>query len=116
MSTDDGDADDGIIVVPFDLPEPKRIQYADLERRHRAKLREVAGCLSAQRGLGTLTALPTNRLSELMAEAQRLVKNWDPAAPGKPIEGLTELERLVADCRELSDEMSDLVEYVIGLQ
>ena len=114
MSTDDDD-DDDVMVVPYDLPEAKRIQYANLERRQRVKLRAVAGHLAAQRGLGELTTLPSDRLNELMAEAQTLVKNWEPAAPAKSIERLTELEVLLADCREISDEMSDLVEYVMGL-
>ena len=114
MSSDNSDED--VIVVPYDLPEAKRIQYAKLERRHRAKLRALAGYLAAQRGLGALTALASDRLSELMAEAQRLVNDWDPTTPGQSVRRLSELEILVADCRELNDQMSDLVEYVIGLQ
>jgi hypothetical protein len=114
MSADDDD--DRVIAVPDDLPEPRRLQYAQLERRYRARLREIAGCLAAQRGLGAWAELHADRAGALLVDAQILVKDWDPDRNGRAAGDLTELERIVADCRELSDQMADLVEYVIGPQ
>ena len=113
MSSDDDD--DRVIVVPDDLPERKRLQYADLERRYRARLREIAGLLAAQRGLGAWRELPPNRAGALLADAQIMVKDWDTERTASAGD-LTEIERIVADCRELGDQMTDLVEYVIGPQ
>ena len=113
MSADDDD--DRVLVVPDDLPEGKRRQYADLERRYRSRLREIAVLLAAQRGLGTWPELPADRTGALIADAQILVKDWDPERTATA-EDLTEIERIVADCREISEQMMDLVEYVIGPQ
>lgn len=112
MSIDDDD-DDRVIVVPDDLPERKRLQYAGLERNYRTRLREIARLLATQRGLGAWRELPLDRAAALLADAEFLVKDWDTE---RMATDLTEIERTVADCRELSDQMTDLVEYVIGPQ
>jgi len=113
MSTDDDD--DRVLMVPDDLPEGKRLQYADLERRYRVRLREIAGLLATQRGLGAWLELPPDNAGALIADAQILVKDWDPERTATAA-NLTEIERIVADCREISEQMMDLVEYVIGPQ
>jgi hypothetical protein len=113
MSSEDDD--DRVIVVPDDLPERKRRQYAGLERRYRAGLREVAAHLARQRGLDAWANMPADRAGRLIADAESLVKDWDTDRSAAAA-GLTELDRVVANCRELSDQMTDLVEYVIGPQ
>jgi hypothetical protein len=110
------DDDDRVIVVPDDLPERKRQQYAHLERRYRAGLRKIAEHLARQRGLGTWPNLPADRAGVLIADASNLVKEWDTDRNVDAGAGLTEIERIVAECRELSDQMTDLVEYVMGPQ